>query len=223
MAVGDEGWARAAGQELVNRVLTVGVDGMGPWKGSLEVAEEHLAVHGGREQAISRLIATHTRNTGVTGFVTGFGGFTTMVVTLPADISALYLNQGRLIGAVAHLRGYDVKSEEVRSVVLLTLLGSSGAELASEFGVQLGTKATMALLSRVPGRVFIEINKKVGFRLITKAGKKGLINMTRLAPVVGAGVGAGVNVAWTLTVGGYAKRNFPTGPYPTSAVPAVNR
>jgi hypothetical protein len=40
----------------------------------------------------------------------------------------------------------------------------------------------------------IEINKKVGYRLLTKFGTKGSINLVSGIPLVGGGVGAGVNV-----------------------------
>ena len=33
------------------------------------------------------------------------------------------------MAAVAHLRGYDLADDEVRNVVLLTLLGSGGTEV----------------------------------------------------------------------------------------------
>lgn len=33
------------------------------------------------------------------------------------------------------------------------------------------------------------INQAVGFRLLTKAGEKGIINLTKLVPVVGGVVG----------------------------------
>lgn len=196
-------------QQATDAVLGIGVDGRGPWKSSAEVAEEHLAKHGDAEKAIQRLITTHVRLTSTTGFLSGLGGLITLPVTLPADFTALWLAQGRLADAIAHLRGYDVHSEEVRSVVLISLVGSSAAEALSTAGIQFGTKSAVSAVKQGPGRVPIEINKKVGFRLVTKAGTKGIVNLTKLAPVAGGVIGRGINFASTRTVGRWAKANFP--------------
>lgn len=194
---------------LVDKILTVGLEGAGPIKGAEQVAAEHLATHGDVEAAIDCLIKTHTRLVAATGFASGVGGIAVMAATIPADISALYVAAGRCAGAIAVLRGYDVHSEEVRSVVMLTLIGSAGAGIASEAGAQLGTKAAFSALQRLPGRVLIEINKKVGFRLATKFGTKGVVNLSKAVPLVGGGVSAGINAVTLRSVGEYAKRNFP--------------
>ncbi|MGN9920250.1 EcsC family protein [Micromonospora palomenae] len=194
---------------LSEKLSTVGVDGRGPWKGSIQIAEEHFATHGDREKAIQRLITTHVRLASSTGFLAGLGGLITLPVTLPADLTALWLTQARLAGAIAHLRGYDIRSEEVRSVVLMSLIGSSATEALSQAGIQIGTKSAVSVIKQVPGRVLIQINKTVGFRLITKAGTKGVVNLTKLAPVVGGVVGGGVNLTSTRAVGAWAKKNFP--------------
>lgn len=199
----------AAGAALVSRILTVGIDGVGPFKGAQAVAEEHANQYGDREEAVNRMVATHLRMVGATGFVSGLGGLITLPVTVPADMAALYVYQGRMAAAIAYLRGYDIHSEEVRSVVLVSLLGSDGAALLSQVGVDIANKSAASALAKVPGKVFIEINKTVGFRLITKGGTKGVINMTKVVPIAGGVVGGGINVVSTRTVASYARSNFP--------------
>lgn len=196
---------------LIEKVLSVGVDGAGSFKGARKIADEHLAQYGSREVAISRLIATHQRRVGVSGFVLGLGGLPTVPVTIPADVITFCILCGRCAGGVAHLREHDIDSEEVRSVILLSLLGASGATVASAVGIQLGGKSATVALKALPGRVLIEINKKVGFRLLTKFGQKGVINVVKFVPLVGGVIGAGVNVAAMAAVGKYAKKNFPGG------------
>ncbi|MFG2045695.1 hypothetical protein [Dactylosporangium sp. NPDC048998] len=211
---------RSRAKEVSDKIVNGGVDGWGPWKGSIEVAEEHLTKHGDVEKAIQRLIATHVRLTAGTGFLTGLGGLITLPVTLPADFTALWLAEARLGGAIAHLRGYDVRSEEVRSVVLISLIGSSAAEALSQAGVQIGTRSAVSAIKQVPGHVLIQINKMVGFRLITKAGTKGIVNLTKLAPLVGGVVGGGINFTSTRAVGAWAKRNFPAADEAAPSAPA---
>ena len=97
----------------------------------------------------------------------------------------------------------------MRSVILISLIGSSATEALSQAGVQIGTKSAVSAIKQVPGRVLIQVNKIVGFRLITKAGSKGVVNLTKLAPVVGGVIGGGVNFTSTRAVGAWAKKNFP--------------
>lgn len=198
-----------AATAVLDRILNVGVAGAGPWKGSAQVAEEYLTRRTDPEDALRRVIATHVRIVASTGFVTGLGGLITLPVSIPADLSSLWLVQGRMTGAIAYLRGYDLASEEVRSLVLVSLIGAAGTEVLAKAGIEIGTKSALSAIRQVPGRVLIEINKKVGFRLVTRAGTKGVINLTKLAPVVGGVVGGSVNAVATRTVATYAKKNFP--------------
>jgi len=194
----------------VDKILAWGVDGGGPLQGARAVAVQHLARYGEPEKAIAKLIATHKRLVAASGFAASVGGALAMPVTLPTDVAVFYALSARCAAGVAYLRDYDIESEEVRSVVLLTLLGSAGAGVAAEAGVKIGTKSANAALRRLPAHVLTDINRKVGFRLFTKFGSKGVINLGRMVPLVGGGIGAGVNVAAMSGVGAYAKKNFPT-------------
>ncbi|MCA6604123.1 MAG: hypothetical protein IM533_06475, partial [Pseudanabaena sp. M007S1SP1A06QC] len=75
-------------------------------------------------------------------------------------------------------------------------------------GIAIGTKITQKLIKQIPGKVLIEINKKIGFRLITKAGEKGVINLMKLVPLVGGIVGGSFDGIFVNTCGKNAKRVF---------------
>jgi hypothetical protein len=168
--------------EFVNKILSLGVNGFGPYKSATQMAERALNTHGDREIAIRRLIATHRRWVGSSGFATGLGGLAGLPVAVPTDVTVFYMLSGRMSAAIAILRGYDINSEEVQSAVLISLLGASAAGALGGLGVEVGTKAALAGLRKLPGRVLIDINKKVGFRLLTKFGTKGAINLVRGIP-----------------------------------------
>lgn len=200
----------ALGERLVGQVVELGIRGAGPLKPALEVAEEHLIGAGGdREQAIQRLIATHVRLAAVSGFVTGLGGAATLPVTVPASVAGLYIVAARMSAGVAHLRGYDIDTEEVRSAVLVSLLGGAGAGELKKAGVEIGHRSAAAALDRLPAPTLAEINKKVGFRLVAKAGEKGAVNLAKLVPLVGGPIGAAVDGVSAKTIAGYASRTFP--------------
>ena len=155
------------------------------------------------------MIATHIRMVSASGFATGLGGLASLPFAVPTDVTVLYMQAARCVGAIAHLRGYDLHSDEVRSLVMISLLGASGAAVLSEFGVKVGSKAALAALKKVPGRILIEINKRVGFRLLTKFGEKGVINLVKIVPMAGGVAGAATNAAAMMGIGTYAKVNVP--------------
>lgn len=206
MAVQD---VQVLGERLAHRVIEIGVGGGGPLKGAVVVAEEHLTAAGGdREKAERRLVTTHVRLASGSGFVTGLGGIATLPLSIPAAMAGLYVIATRMVAGIAHLRGYDVDTEEVHSAILVSLLGSAGAATLKRTGVEVGKKSTAAALQKLPGRVLIELNKKVGYRLVTKAGEKGVVNLSKLVPLVGGPIGAAVDGVSCKSIATYAMRTF---------------
>lgn len=204
-----------AGQQLIEAVLDRGIKGGGPFKGADAIAEEAIKnTQGDPEAAIARVVLMHTRLVGATGFATGLGGLATLPITVPTDVTVFYTQAARMVGAIAKLRGYDPDSDDVRSAIAVSLIGVLGSEAVNKIGVDIAGKAGVAALKKVPGKVLIKINQKVGFRLVTKFGEKGVINLVKVVPVVASGVGATVNVVGMRTIAGYAKSNFPTAGAP---------
>lgn len=201
--------ASQVAERFIKELLERGIKGVGPFAGAVQVAQEHANNADDVEQAIERLIATHVRLAAGSGFVTSLGGFVTLPITVPAGVGGLYLLGTRMCAAIAHLRGYDVCSEEVRSAIMVCMLGSAGTEVLRNAGVQIGTKSTTAALKRLPGKVLIEINKKVGYRLLTKFGERGVINLAKLVPAVGGVIGATVDGLGCRRIAVYAKATFP--------------
>jgi hypothetical protein len=116
-------------------------------------------------------------------------------------------------GAIAHIRGYDLDDDRVRTLAVAALAGDATVkEAVRRIGTDLGTRAGKQAVSRISGRALIEINKKVGFRLLTKAGTTGVINISKAIPLVGVVVGGTVDGAATGVVGKVAKRTFPPRP-----------
>jgi hypothetical protein len=197
--------------KTAHQIVNLGVDGVGPIKSARVVAEECLATSGGDvEAAVARAVKLHVRYATTSGAATGLGGFAVLPVTLTAGLATSYVINARMVGTVAHLRGYDLSSEEVRTVILVTLLGSGGASALQQAGVEVGNKALLAAVKKVPGRALKDINKRVGFRLVTRAGSTGVVNLTKLVPLVGAPIGATAENVTTRAVARYAVRNFPS-------------
>ena len=89
-----------------------GINGLPGEKSVYDLAEDYLAKYDS-EKAIEKLIQAQTTKSAVSGFVTGFGGLLTLPVTVPANISSVLVFQMRMIATIAHIRGYDLKDDQV--------------------------------------------------------------------------------------------------------------
>lgn len=66
-------------------------------------------------------------------------------------------------------------------------------------------------MKKLPGTVLIKINQKVGFRLLTKFGEKGAVNLVKLVPVAGGIIGGSVDFVGTKAVAKKAYNTFILG------------
>jgi len=173
-----------------------------------QVAEKYLSESGSVNDAINSLIAWRTTHAVGSGFITGLGGIAAMPITIPAGLAASYALGANTAAAVAYLRGYNIHSEQVRTIVLLCLIGEAGEEILKTAGIAIGTKVCQNLIKRIPSKVLIEINKKIGFRLITKAGEKGVINLVKMLPLVGGVIGGAFDGIFVNSCGKTAKTVF---------------
>lgn len=203
-----------------NQLVNLGVDGIGPFKSARIVAAECLRSSGGDvEDAVQRSIRLHRRWATTSGGATGVGGFLVLPATLTAGMASAYVINARMIGTIAHLHGYDLDSEEVRTVVQAALFGAAGAGAAQKVGTEIGEKALRAQVKKVSGAALTKINQRAGFRLVTKAGSTGVVNMTKLVPLIGAPIGATAENLTTRAVSRYALSNFPQLPTDTDNLP----
>lgn len=169
-------------------------------KSSDDLAQEYLDSYGSTEKAAKRFIANQIAKCTTSGFVTGFGGLLTLPVSVPANISSVIYVQMRMIAVLAYMGGYDTHEDDVQTLVYLCLVGTSITDLVKKTGIDVANKVTVNLLKKLPGSVLTSINQKVGFRLLTKFGTKGTINLVKVVPVAGALVGAGMDFAGTKAI-----------------------
>lgn len=175
---------------------------------SSEMAKKYLDKYGSVNAAIGHLVNWQITSCATTGFVTSFGGLPTMAITLPANVAGVMAIQLRMIGAIAELGGFHEQTEEKKTGMYLCLLGSQAGDVLSKTANQFAVKFTTASLKKLPGTLLTKINQAVGFRLVTKFGSKGLINIHRAIPVLGGVVGGSVDALSTHAIAKTAKALF---------------
>ena len=160
-----------------------------------ELAEDYLYKSSSKKKAIDDLIGYQTLLCGTNGFITGLGG----LLVLPVAI---------MIAAIAYINGYDIYSDQVRTIAYACLTGSSTTKVLKNVGIKIGEKVVINVIKKIPVEVLVKINQQVGFRLVTKFGQKGLVNFGKMMPLVGGVVGGAFDTGMTLTIGNIAKKVF---------------
>lgn len=182
-----------------------GVVGLGSAE---ELAQEYLKEGDSLPEQINNLIRWQNAKAGTSGFLTGIGGIMTIPVTLPANITSILYIQLRMIAAIAIMCGYDVKDDKVKTLAYSCLVATSSAEIVKNLGIKIGEKIAVSMLKKLPGALITKINQTVGFRLLTRFGQKGAINLIKGVPLLGGVIGAALDIVSTNTVGNVARDLF---------------
>ena len=180
-------------------------------KSCSQLAEEYLEKYPNPITAIDEFVKWQIGKCTTSGFLTSLGGIITLPVTLPANLVTVWYVQLRMIGTIAAISGCDPSDDDVQALSYICLAGGSVSKICREAGVQFTNKLTASMLKRIPGAVFTKINQKVGFRFVTRAGTTGIVNLTKLVPLVGGVVGGAFDFAGTRIIANKAIKVFGYG------------
>lgn len=177
--------------------------------GCEQVAQEYLTKYKDPEVAAKKYIANQVAKCTTSGFVTSLGGFLTLPVAIPANIASVLYVQLKMIATLAVIGGYNPTDDEVQTLAYLCLTGQSIADVCKQTGVQIANKLTYTFVSKkIPGTLLTKINRAVGTKLITKAGTKSAITLTKMVPIAGGVVGAGFDYVGTKVIANKAYKTF---------------
>ncbi len=174
-----------------------------------KIAEDYLKKEGTLSGRVDSLIKWQVAKAGTSGFVTGLGGALTLPITLPTSLISVFYIQLRMIAAIAYIGGHDIKSDKVKTLSYSCLCGNVAKEILKDTGIEIGKKVTTGFIkNKISGKVTSKINKIVGYRLLTKFGEKGSINLVKCVPIVGGVIGCAFDACATGAVGKAAKSVF---------------
>ena len=206
---------------MIQPILDLGIDGRGWFHSASKVADHALAAHPDPEAAVDAIVRQHTGSAG-TGFVTSAGGFFTLPIALPANVAGFYFVATRMMAAIAKVRGYDLRQEQIRTAVLLALVGADADDLLKKAGmVSPGGTLTNLAAQQLPGPAMMVVKKGVAFRLIATVGKNSLVRLGKIVPIVGGVIGAGLDSWMQHKVAVSAKKEFPPARAAVTSAPSV--
>ena len=199
---------------ILDKIYNAAIQGIPKVSQPIEqFAEDYLRKNPDRNSAIKSMMKYQIAKCTTTGIAAGFGGLITLPITIPADLSSSLYIQMRMIACTAYMCDYDIHSDQVRTLVYACLVGIATNNLLKQFSVKAGMKFAQAGIKKIPGKILIKINQKVGFRFLTKFGTKGLVNLGKLIPIIGAGISGGMNFAETKVIANRAYKNFVDGDF----------
>jgi len=191
----------------LRRVLELAIDGYGPLPGAKSVAAKHLQRHSGSvDNAIDSIIDAHVRLASAQGFVTNLGGIAALAIAVPANLAGVAVLQVRMVAAIAHLRGYDVNDNRVRTALVMCLLG--GEEIAKRIveGKLPTSPMTVATAPMFDPDLDRQVAEEVTSGLASRVGGRNMALMvTKRVPLLGGGIGAVMDGYATHQIGKYAK------------------
>lgn len=196
------------GLAVMDKLYTSAINGLPTSKPAFELAQEYLSKYGDKETAAKKLINNQIVKCSTTGFLTGLGGFITLPITLPADLSSCLYIQIRMIAAIATMGGYDITDDAVKTMVYSTLLKIEIGNILKQVGVKTVDKLAINALKKLPNKILVKINQKLGFRFITKFGEKGIVNLVKVIPLLGGGINSAFDGAETKLIANRAIKNF---------------
>lgn len=179
------------------------------------MANDYLKKYATKEEACKAMLRNQIAKCTTSGFLTGFGGIVTLPVAVPANVGSVLYVQMRMIACVAYMNDYKLESDQTQTFVYACLAGVAVNGLIKQAGVKFGVKLANSLIKKIPGKVLTQINQKVGFRLVTKFGTKGIVNLGKMVPGVGAVVGGGLDLVETKVIANRAYKWFQEGDFST--------
>lgn len=195
----------------LRQVLELAIDGTARVPGAKAAAARQLQRHGGAQAAIEGLIEFHVGLASAQGFVTNVGGLAAMPVTLPANVAGVAVVQTRMVAAIAHLRGYDLADNRVRTALIMCLLGGEKIAKSIVTGKLPTSPMAIATAPVFDPDLDRQVAEEVLTDLIQRVGSKNLaITVVRRLPLLGGGVGAAMDGIATHQIGKYTKSELLT-------------
>lgn len=199
-------------QQALEWAYDKAIDGIPGTGTAQELANDYLSSNDNALDAANSLIRWQNTKAATSGFVTGLGGVITMPVTIPANIASVLYVQLRMIAALAYMGGYQPTDDRVKAMAYSCLAGNAAKDILKDVGISVANKVAINTIRSISKETIFAINKAVGFRLLTKFGSTGVINLGKAVPFLGGLVGATFDSVTTNTVGNVARDMFVLNP-----------
>ncbi|MDB5171548.1 MAG: hypothetical protein JWN51_321 [Phycisphaerales bacterium] len=187
-----------------------------------EAAGELRAAHPGLAPSDLALHAIRTakRRAATAGAVTGvIASPFTMLPAALADMAAVLKIEGTLVGTIAALLDPDSLSDPraLRTDVISIVFPSAASQMLRQLGIRAGERMSQQALRKYVTEDMVRTLTRLAARYLSKSLTREAV-VSKAAPLIGMGIGAGWNWLEVRVIGGRAIRYYshePVGPAPT--------
>ena len=124
--------------DVLNWSYDKAVQGVAGLDSAYDLADDYLKQEGSLHAQANSLIRWQNTKAGTSGFLTGLGGIITLPVAIPANVASVMYVQIRMIAAIAHMGGYNLNDDRVKSLVFLCLTGNAAKDILKDVGIVVG-------------------------------------------------------------------------------------
>lgn len=132
-------------KQVMEKAYEKAVQGLGGTAGAVALADSYLQKSGDVSEQVDQLILCQCAKCGAVGFASNIGGVLTLPFAIPANIAGTLYIQFQMIAAIAYMGGYDLNSDQVKTLAFVSLCGNGAGKLIQKFG----TTATETLIKQV--------------------------------------------------------------------------
>lgn len=175
---------------------------------AFSMAQSYQKDQGTLEQNVNSLIRWQNAKAAAVGFGTGLAGILAVPISIPANIAVVLFVQVRMISAIAHMNGYDVLDERVKTMIFACMYGSGVDEILKNLDMSYDPNFKNIVLQKVTKETILKINNAVKIRMLSRFGTLGPMSFGKAVPLLGAFVGGAYDGFSTSTIGSNAKKLF---------------
>lgn len=201
---------REKAQQVFNAVVDKGIEGLPPLASSWELAVSYLNDRDfpSNDLRVEALIRRESRKNALSTALANLGGVVTLPFAVPANAYASFAYQARLAAAVALIYGHDIRSQQVRVMVGLSLAGRRAVEVLKSLGVRFTVMLLDRAAAQLSEKVIADIGAGVGLRLLAQCGDQLSGLVVKSVPVASAVVCGAIDWRYCRAVGRVSRAIF---------------
>lgn len=156
-----------------------------------------------------KIVRRKALKNGAVGAITGIPGLIIAPITIPADLLASWRLQAQMAVAIAYVFGHTAETTDLKTDIYIIMGGNYALEALKKAGVGTAKVMTKKVVQKyITQDIMKKVWKVIAKKVVIKAGKRSLISVTKLVPLIGAPIGFAIDWVSAEAVGRFAIKYY---------------